>query len=332
MATDDIVDYLEYSLDIARRRGSELVLRSCLFCGKSDKMYVNIDKMKFNCFSASCGAGGSILRLVMAIEDCDRSEAVSILQRLSVGILRAKPASELLRLFEAFQSGKGLDAEAAAAVAIPLPAEFQPCWSGSSWSVPKFLTTKRVRRSDIKRWNIGFCQNGKYGGRVIVPVASAGLTSFVARDTTGLSERKYLNPGMALQGQMLFGYDSVSEESERVVAVEGVFDAIALWRYGYEAVAYFGSALRPEQVAMLSRKRVKEVVLMPDPDALRAGAESAGKLCAQFPSIRLAVIHGGDPDEIGMAEVARAIESARPVTGAATALEAMLMAANNPWD
>lgn len=72
--SDTVEQYLLDNLDIQRRQryatGDELVLKECLFCGRPEKMYVNLSKLRFNCFSVHCNARGNLVALIMAIEDC----------------------------------------------------------------------------------------------------------------------------------------------------------------------------------------------------------------------------------------------------------------------
>ena len=62
----------------------------------------------------------------------------------------------------------------------------------------KFLTKRNVTKDDILKYNIGFCKEGSYGGRIIIPSYDANgiLNYFVARAYKE-SDRKYKNPPVA---------------------------------------------------------------------------------------------------------------------------------------
>lgn len=310
-------DWIEDRLDVIHRAGSEIRLRSCLFCGRARTMKVNLDKLRFICHHGECDERGGLVKLVAAAEECSTEEAIRIVGNLMKGVVKAKPLSALRDLWEDYTAGEPLKEDRDDRnLKIPLPEEFVPCWDGKKWRIPKLLTDRRVRRDDILRWGIGYCPRGDYGGRVVVPVRCDGLSSFVARDTVkgDPSRPKYKNPDSAGQEFMLFGFDEVAPG--RVIAVEGVFDAIRLWSYGFQSVAYFGDHLTPSQVALLLKRRPIDLILMPDgndPAAKAKAIHQARSLETQFASVRVALLDEGDPDEVGRAVITRAVEEARKV-------------------
>ena len=112
------------------------------------------------------------------------------------------------------------------------------------------------------RWKIGFCYDGEFGGRVIVP--SFGTTGypnyFIARSYVG-HRMKYKNPQASKN--VVFN-DLFINWNDDLVIVEGVFDAI---RAG-NAVPILGSTLRKD--ADLLRKIVRNdtpCYIALDPDA-----------------------------------------------------------------
>lgn len=313
----DIIEYITDSLDVAHERGDELILRECLFCGKPLKMYVNVAKLKFNCFSGGCGARGRLVALVMAIEDCDLIEASRLIKEMGEGLIRSKPLSALERAYIGLTQPAAADGDGL--LEVPLPAEYQPCWDGSNWSVPQYLSDRGVNKASLQKWRVGFCSNGRYAGRVIIPVACRGMSSFVARDVTGRARQKYLNPGAALMGQMLFGYDTL-RSGATVVAVEGVFDAIRLQQHGLPAVAYFGAEPRDGQTRLLERLEPRRVILLPDPDAYQPALDYAVSVIGRFKEVRVARLGRGDPADAPWDEVQEALWQSEAITSQLDAL------------
>lgn len=311
-------NWIEDRLDVVARTGPEVRLRACLFCGRSRTMKVNVERLRFICFHEDCQSAGGLLRLVQAVEDVSYDEAIRIMGNLMRGVTKARPHTEVASMLDALRRGEPLaEKESESAdddLRIPVPREFIPCWDGERWRIPKYLTQeRRLRRADLQRWALGFCKRGTYRGRIIVPIRCDGMSSFVARDFTGRRDRpKYLAPA-EVGGFMLFGYDEVRTPG-RVVAVEGVFDAIRLWSYGIQAVAYFGDHLTPAHVELLERLDGLDLVLMPDgndPKAQARAVRSARALEARFASVKLALLaEGVDPDTAGRAEIARALADA----------------------
>ena len=324
----DLIEYLTDTLDVGRESGDELVLRECLFCGRAMKMYVNIAKLRFNCFAASCGAKGRLVALVMAIEDCDAAQASQIIKGLSKGLLQSKPLTSLERSFIDLQTGISEADARTEALKVPLPPEYEPCWDGEEWRVPKYLTDRGVDRESLRNWQVGFARRGRYAGRVIIPVKCEGMSSFVARDSTGEARQKYLNPGASMMGHMLFGYDAC-DPGGLVVAVEGVFDAIRLWSLGIPAVAYFGSTPRPQQTRLLEHLNPSRLILLPDPDATDAVADYATSICGRFDEVLLSTLEEGDAASVSREILVEALRDSHPITSKLDSLEKKLDSINS---
>ena len=105
-----------------------------------------------------------------------------------------------------------------------------------------YLQSRRIAKSDIIRWKIGFCPDGEYAVIVIVPSfdEDGDLNYFIAR-SYDQAWPKYLNPRDANKNivfnELFLDFD------EDLVLVEGVFDAIVA---GPNAVPILGSTLRDD--------------------------------------------------------------------------------------
>lgn len=87
-----------------------------------------------------------------------------------------------------------------------------------------YLLNRGFDFADILRWKIGFCSEGRFAQRIIVPSfdISGKLNYFVARTTTN-HNIKYLNPRASKD--IIFNELNV-DWSKPVTIVEGVFDAM----------------------------------------------------------------------------------------------------------
>ena len=87
-----------------------------------------------------------------------------------------------------------------------------------------YLSKRGVGFSDILRWKIGFCSEGRFRDRIIIPSfdAHGELNYFVAR-TTGDHYIKYLNPSASKD--IIFNELAI-DWSKPITIVEGVFDAM----------------------------------------------------------------------------------------------------------
>ena len=127
----------------------------------------------------------------------------------------------------------------------------------------KYLKERGVSHADIVRWKIGYCFDGQYRGRIIIPSFNddGDANYFIARSYNGDSYR-YKNPQASKD--IVFN-ELFVDWNDDLVVVEGVFDAI---RAG-NAVPILGSTLRTD--SRLLRKIVSNdtpVYMALDPDAM----------------------------------------------------------------
>ena len=212
---------------------------------------------------------------------------------------------------------------------FPLPDEFVPCWDGEKWRIPTYLKRRRMKKKALKRWGVGYVNAGTYAGRVVVPIRCAGMSSFVARAISKTLRPKYMNPGRAASDEMLFGYDDLKNDG-LAVAVEGVFDAMRLWSYGWPTVGYLHDKLAPGQVDLLLRRRVRKLILFPDANMISTALSMAPSLEGRFEEVLVAKLEEGDPDEVGRVASETALREAVP-THQMDFLDHELSSLESPW-
>jgi len=149
---------------------------------------------------------------------------------------------------------------------LDLPTEFTSlCNSKLSLTAQpavNYLKNRGISKSDILRWKIGYCPDGNYSGRIIVPSfnETGNVNYFIAR-TYEKNWRKYLNPSESKD--IIFNELMVDWESD-VVLTEGVFDAIKI----PNSIPILGSTLRED--SKLFQKIIKydaTLYMALDPDA-----------------------------------------------------------------
>ena len=103
----------------------------------------------------------------------------------------------------------------------------------------RYLSSRGIGRREILKWKIGYCKEGRYAGRIIIPSfdIEGDLNYFIARSYVGHT-RRYLNP--PADRDIVFNELNIDWD-EPIVLVEGVFDAIAA---GFNAIPILGSTLR----------------------------------------------------------------------------------------
>jgi DNA primase len=231
--------------------GPELLFK-CPACDHyKHKLSVNLDKNAFKCWI--CDYRGRNIRRIIR-----RFGTFPQLQKWDQITNRV----DLERFADLFMEGVIEESEER----VEFPTQFLSLASKTLPVTAKFayryLQERGVTNEDILRWKIGYCFEGEYRNRIIIPSFNddGDVSYFIARSYNGDSY-KYKNPRASKN--VVFNELFVNW-NEDLVLVEGVFDAIVAGN----AVPILGSTLRPD--SRLVRKIVfndTPVYLALDPDA-----------------------------------------------------------------
>jgi hypothetical protein len=151
-------------------------------------------------------------------------------------------------------------------IKVELPQEFRTLTSKDRPLISnpafRYLRERGLSKDDILKWKIGYCYEGQYRNRIIIPSFNddGDTNYFIARSYSGDSY-KYKNPRASKN--IVFNELFVDWDQDLVI-VEGVFDAIVAGN----AVPILGSTLRAD--SRLIQKIVYNdtpVYIALDPDA-----------------------------------------------------------------
>jgi DNA primase len=127
-----------------------------------------------------------------------------------------------------------------------------------------YLYSRGLNDSHIKKYKIGFCMEGKYQNRVVVPSydADGKLNFFVTRSISPKTTKfKYLNP--AVEKQTLIFNEALINWEKPVFLVEGVFDHIVV----PNSVPLLGKKMSEKLFNELYFKSKNFIIIALDPDA-----------------------------------------------------------------
>lgn len=340
-AIDRAFDVERYLLDgqpDAQRSNGNLILR-CPQCEKPKLWVLTVDRdsakaCAWRCFSQECSdAGHSALSLVRRIEGCDTFAALELIARFQKG---NQPLINLRQLVEDRLAGE-VEVWAERGEAVPLPDEFIPARADHRWAdLPPYFRERGIGPKKATRHGIGWCEDGYFRNRLVVPVTSEGeVAFFVARYMKkkpplcrgrflpckacgGTDEHKRLKktlyPRGAKPGHYLYNYDR-ARSSPVVRIVEGVLDAVHV---GRTAVATFGTSLSQYQLELLMRSAASEIVIMWDRDAIDKARALALRLADLWRVRVVELPDDRDPDEHTRQELL-ALERASPLMDASAA-------------
>jgi len=305
-AAVDMVEVVSAHTDL-RRQGERFVGLCPFHEERTPSFSVDPREKLYYCFG--CEAGGDVFRFVEEKEGLSFPEAVERLgERYGVEVERERedPRAEEERrrrerlwellertaafyvsfLWEAPKAGKAREYLAGRGLGEEVLRGFGVGFAPSAWD--QVLTRgQRAGYSVEELRAAGLAQRGRQGGfydrfrsRITFPVRDARgrVLGFgaraLAKDAAG---PKYLNSpeGVFKKSKALFGIDRARgpiARKGRAVVVEGYTDVLALHQAGIEeSVAVMGTAITPDQLALLSG-HAEEVVLAMDAD--RAGEDA----------------------------------------------------------
>lgn len=125
-----------------------------------------------------------------------------------------------------------------------------------------YLYKRNINDKMIRKFNIGFCFQGDYKNRIIIPSynSKCELNYFVARSYSKYAKLKYKNP--EVQKEILIFNEYFIDWSKPVYIVEGVFDSI----FVENSIAMLGKHLSSYLHEQLYAK-AKEIIIILDGDA-----------------------------------------------------------------
>ncbi len=175
--------------------------------------------------------------------------------------------------------------------------------------VLQYLRNRKITYADMMRYNIGYCVDGEYGGRIIVPSYDSygNLNYFIARSFYN-SKLKYKNPPVS-KDTIIF--DLYINWNMPIILCEGVFDAIAIKR---NAIPLLGKTIQDSLLAKLVSNKVPEVILSLDADANEMMTKISKKLLKWNLNVSYIKLEEGDPSDVGFKNMQYALAKKSTIT------------------
>ena len=185
---------------------------------------------------------------------------------------------------------------------VQLPNEYKPLWNGEDSIVKRhalsYLYKRGITDSDILKYNIGYCDEGMYSNRIIIPSydSDGQLNFFVGRDFYS-SKMKYRN---CTTTKDIIGFDLFINWDEPIILCEGVFDAMAFKR---NAIPLFGKTVMNKLQKKIIESNVKKIYLALDNDALEDAIKISDNFINNGIEVRMIKFKEKDPSEIGFEDL-----------------------------
>jgi len=262
-----------------------------------DAFHANLTRNIFHCFS--CGAGGSVLDFVAAMEKCSLREAAL---KLASATAAPIPPVTIVPTARELVTRKNK---------VPTPLGF--ALRGVDSSHP-YLASRGIPKATAEHFGIGLYRGpGIFSGRLVIPIHNerGELIAYCGR-AVDASQPRYRFPSGFAKSEVLFNLHRVAATGRQaVVVVEGFFDCLKVHQAGLPAVvALMGAALsETQQHALL--QHFQHVMLMLDGDP--AGRLATANLTSRLrPHASVEVIHlpdGVQPDQLSTEALQRILQN-----------------------
>ena len=198
-------------------------------------------------------------------------------------------------------------AETKSTVTLALPEHYVPLWNKKNTpdyrNAIHYLQQRDVGMLDILKYRIGYCEQGEYSGKIIIPsYDEAGqLNYFVSRAFYRADKQKHKNPKISKD---IIGFDLTINWSQPIILCEGAFDAIAIKR---NAIPLFGKIIQPALQKKIIEKRVRDIYICLDADALRNAVQIAERFMAEGLNVYFVRLQDADASELGFEQITKII-------------------------
>ena len=280
MASYELTSLLEKVLGTSYQMKNGESAFHCPFCHHhKKKLQVNLDSQKWHCWVCNKGGHkvGILLRKINAPKNI---------------------ISEVLKILGDYK-GTRHEKEEVTEYQVSLPQFYKPLWKKSEDPIYKnaiyYLKQRGISGIDIVRYSIGYCPNGSYSNRIIIPSydSDGKLNYFMARDMFPNSKFKYKNPPMSKD---TVGFELFINWNEPIVLCEGIFDAISIRR---NAIPLFGKFPSKTLVKRLVEKKVEKIYIALDEDAKKDAIKLSKFLMDSGIKTYLLDMRDKDPSELG---------------------------------
>lgn len=130
-----------------------------------------------------------------------------------------------------------------------------------------YLKQRGITDEMIEKYGIGFCDRGKFTGRVIIPSydGEGELTYFIARSWNPHTKSKYMNP--EAEKDIIIFNESLIDWNQDIYLCEGIFDALFL----PNSIPMLGKHMSELLLNTLYEKAKGNIIIALDGDAFKDG-------------------------------------------------------------
>ena len=282
------------------RKGTDAMYR-CPQCKHTKlKLEINLISGKYNCWTCGGTFKGLSLRSLFRKLNAPAEYYKEIGE---LGILKQRPELETL-----------FDEENTRVILNELPPEFIPMYEPNIKSITykhatNYLKKRGIGEIDWYRYNIGYCDDGKYKNRILIPSYDDDmrLNFYSCRDFFETSYLKYINSEF---DKNVIGFESLINFNEPIVLVEGCFDAMTVKN---NCIPLFGKTMSNKLKLKLLISKPPMISVLLDNDAFKDAINICDFLLSNGLSVKLVKMQEKDASTIGYTKTWEYINSTKPL-------------------
>ena len=173
-----------------------------------------------------------------------------------------------------------------------------------------YLKSRNVGIDDILKYNISYCDTGRYAKMIIIASydAEGKLNYFTGRSFEKNPYVKYRNPEVSRD---IIPFELFVNFNLPLVLCEGPFDAIAIKR---NAIPLLGKNIQDSLMKKIVKSTVEKIYIALDTDAMKQALKFAEYFINQGKEVYLVELDGKDPSDMGFAHFTKLIQNTFPLS------------------
>ena len=173
-----------------------------------------------------------------------------------------------------------------------------------------YLKKRNITVQDILKYNIGYCDYGRYSKMVVIPSydTNGKLNYFTARSFEKDPYIKYRNPDASRD---IIPFELFINWDLPIILCEGPFDAMTIKR---NAIPLFGKNIQPSLMKKLVESKVEKIYIALDNDAIKQALKFCEQLLNVGKEVYFVELQGKDPSELGFKNFTKLIQTVTPLT------------------
>ena len=197
---------------------------------------------------------------------------------------------------------------------LKLPEEFIPITNNSKNIIGRqawvYLKNRGITIEDIEKYNIGYCEYGRYAKMVIIPSydKNGQLNYYTGRSFEKDPYIKYKNPESS---RNIIPNEHLINWNLPLVICEGMFDAIAIKR---NAIPLLGKNIQSELMKKIVTSTIEKIYIALDTDAMKQAVKFAEEFINEGKEVYLIDLKEKDPSEMGFHDFTKLIQNTFPLT------------------